>query len=101
MNNCIIIGQQASTLLGRLERIPFSRWHVKIRLVVGTATFFDAFAAISIAYIMPVLIPLWEINMSDVGLLISSSYLGQFIGAVFLAGYPILKFHCSKLLFIL
>ncbi len=83
MNNSMTKGQQTSLLLGRLERIPFSRWHVNIRLIIGTATFFDAFAAISIAFILPVLIPLWKINMSNVGFLIAISYLGQLIGAIF------------------
>ncbi|MGQ9823985.1 MAG: hypothetical protein ACUVSK_03140 [Desulfotomaculales bacterium] len=42
----------AAYLLGRLERLPMSLWQVKLRLVVGTATFFDAFDALTIAYVM-------------------------------------------------
>src|ERR1700704_4727175 len=35
----------ATALVARLERVPFSRWHLRPRLIVGSATFFDAFDA--------------------------------------------------------
>lgn len=69
-------------LLGRLERLPFTRWHAKARVVMGTATFFDAFAALSLAYALPVLIGLWHLKASQVGLLIAAGYVGQLIGAI-------------------
>jgi len=75
--------QQGANLLARVERLPFSSWHVKLRLIVGVATFFDAFDALSIAYAMPVLIRLWHLRPGDIGLLISSGYVGQLIGALF------------------
>lgn len=67
----------------RLERLPLTRWQVKARVIVGVATFFDAFDALTIAYVLPVLIPLFKMSPQDVGLLISSSYVGQIIGALF------------------
>lgn len=76
-------GQQRLNLIARLERVPFSRWHVKIRVLVGTATLFDAIDALMIAYIMPVLVPLWSIDPTRVGLLISISYVGKLLGALF------------------
>ena len=36
---------RASLLLARMERIPFSRWHTRARVVMGSATFLDAFDA--------------------------------------------------------
>ncbi|MGB9846089.1 MAG: MFS transporter [Desulfotomaculales bacterium] len=74
----------AAYLLGRLERLPMSLWQVKLRLVVGTATFFDAFDALTIAYVMPVLIPLWHIKPGEIGLLLSISYVAQILGAIFI-----------------
>ena len=47
----------ASTLIARLESIPFSRWHLRARIVVGSATFFDAFDALSLAFVLPALVP--------------------------------------------
>ena len=71
-----------SPLLARLESIPFSRWHVKARVVVGSATFFDAFNALSLAFALPVLIRLWHITPAQSGFLISASYIGQLAGAL-------------------
>lgn len=74
--------QRSLELLSRLERVPMSRWHVKLRVVVGTATMFDAIDALMIAYIMPVLIPLWGISPAAIGPLLSISYVGQLLGAI-------------------
>ena len=70
----------------RMERLPLSPWHHKLRLVVGSVNFSDAFDALTIAYVLPALIPLWHIVPSEIGLLISIGYAGQVIGAV-LSGY--------------
>src|SRR5262245_54359237 len=71
-----------SPLIARLERVPFSRWHAKARIVVGSATFFDAFDALSLAFALPLLIRLWNITPAESGFLISSSYVGQLMGAL-------------------
>jgi putative MFS transporter len=72
----------AAELLARIESVPFSRWHAKARIIVGTATFFDAFDALSLAFALPVLISLWHITPAQSGLLIGASYIGQLIGAL-------------------
>src|SRR5262247_2502001 len=72
----------SAELLARFESVPFSRWHAKARIIVGSATFFDAFDSLSLAFALPVLIGLWHITPAQSGLLISSSYVGQFIGAL-------------------
>ena len=66
----------------RLERLPFSPWHVKVRVIMGVATFFDAFDALAIAYVLPVLIPLWKLAPAQIGLLISIGFAGQLVGAI-------------------
>src|SRR5437016_14339626 len=71
-----------SPLTARLENAPFTRWHAKARIVVGSATFFDAFNALALAFALPVLIRLWHITPVQSGLLISSSYIGQLAGAL-------------------
>ncbi|MEB0139873.1 MULTISPECIES: MFS transporter [unclassified Undibacterium] len=74
---------RAADLLFRLENVHLCRWHSKARVVMGTATFFDAFDALSLAFVLPVLIGLWHISPAQVGLLIAAGYLGQVIGALF------------------
>jgi putative MFS transporter len=69
-------------LIYRLESIPFSKWHSKARVLIGSATFFDAFDALSLAFVLPVLIGLWHITPVQIGILIASSYVGQLIGAL-------------------
>jgi putative MFS transporter len=75
----------------RLERLPISAWHTKTGLIVSFAFFFDAFDALSIAYVLPVLVPLWKIAPADVGALISIGFAGQAIGAI-LFGYLAQRF---------
>jgi putative MFS transporter len=62
--------------------MPISTWHVKARVIIGVATFFDAFDALAIAFVLPVLVPLWKLTPTQVGLLISAGYLGQLAGAL-------------------
>jgi MFS transporter, putative metabolite:H+ symporter len=69
-------------LLIRMEQVPFSRWHRRARLIMGSATFFDAFNALSLAFALPTLMRLWHISPKQSGLLISASYVGQLAGAL-------------------
>lgn len=74
---------RAAGLLFRIENVPFSRWHTKARIIMGSATLFDAFHALSLAFVLPVLVGLWQLSAAQIGLLIASGYLGQVIGALF------------------
>lgn len=76
------ISPESAALIRRIESVPFSRWHTKARIIVGSATFFDAFDALSIAFVLPVLIGLWHIEPLQIGVLIGASYVGQFVGAL-------------------
>lgn len=70
-------------VVARIERLPTSWWHVRTRIIVGVATFFDAFDALAIATVLPVLVPLWKIAPPQIGVLISAGFLGQLVGALF------------------
>jgi putative MFS transporter len=72
----------AAALLARLEGVPFTWWHAKARVVMGSATFFDAFNALSLAFALPILIRVWHITSAQSGILIGSSYIGQLVGAL-------------------
>ncbi len=72
----------AASLLTRMEQVPFSRWHANARVVMGSATFFDAFNALSLAFALPTLVRLWHISPKQIGFLISASYVGQLAGAL-------------------
>ena len=66
----------------RLERLPSSAWHVRMRLIMGTATFFDAFDSLAIASALPVLVTMWRLSPQQIGLLIAIGFVGQAIGAI-------------------
>jgi putative MFS transporter len=72
----------AAEVCARIERLPTSSWHVKARVIIGVATFFDAFDALAIAFVLPVLAPLWKLTGPQIGLMISAGYLGQLAGAL-------------------
>jgi putative MFS transporter len=73
----------AADISSRIERMPISSWHVKARILVGTATFFDAFDALTIAQVLPVLAVFWKLTGPQIGFLISVGYVGQLLGALF------------------
>ena len=73
---------KAAELIARIESVPFSRWHIRPRVIMGSATFFDAFTALSLASATPVLVRLWQLTPGQVGYLLAASYFGQFAGAL-------------------
>jgi putative MFS transporter len=69
-------------IAARIERLPYSPWHVRMRIILGVATFFDAFDALTIAYIVPSLLGEWHFSPAQIGPLFSIGYAGQAIGAL-------------------
>jgi MFS transporter, putative metabolite:H+ symporter len=67
-------------IVARIERLPVSPWHVKMRAIIATATFFDSFDALTIAFVAPALIGLWHLRPTDIGILIASGFIGQALG---------------------
>ncbi len=72
----------AATVAARMEALPLSRWHLKARVIVGSATFFDAVDTVAIGLVLPVLGQAWHMTPEQIGWLISGGFLGQFIGAI-------------------
>ena len=68
-------------ILARLERLPFSRFHLRLAAILGVGTFFDAFDALTIAVALAVVFTTLHIGFFNAGLLISAAYVGQFVGA--------------------
>jgi putative MFS transporter len=69
-------------LVARLERLPVTPRLMLLRLIVGIATFFDAYTVLAIAFAMPQLVSEWTLTATEVGLIISAGYIGQLFGAV-------------------
>src|SRR3954471_2653024 len=71
------------SVIARLERLPISRELTVARIVIGSATFFDAYTVLAIAYAMPVLAQEWSLTPGQIGAIISAGYVGQIFGALF------------------
>src|SRR5215475_8619799 len=69
-------------VVARIERLPTSWWHVRTRIIMGVATFFDAFDELAIAAVLPAIAPMWKLTPPQIGLMISAGFLGQLIGAL-------------------
>lgn len=69
-------------VVARLERLPYCSWHLKMRLIICTAWFFDAFDSIAIAVVLPPLIGIWHLVPQQIGPLIGIGFLGQLVGAI-------------------
>jgi MFS transporter, putative metabolite:H+ symporter len=73
----------AQDISARIERLPVTRRLSLIRVIIGAATFFDAYTVLAIAFAMPVLSREWQLTPSQIGMILSFGYLGQMVGAVF------------------
>ena len=49
-------------LVARLERLPVTRRLLLIRIIIGSATFFDAYTVLVIAFAMPSLVEEWSLT---------------------------------------
>jgi len=75
------LNAQRGDIIARLERLPFSRVHLRLAAILSIGTFFDAFDAICIAVALTVIFTTLHIGFFDAGLVFSSAYVGQFVGA--------------------
>ncbi|GAA0839146.1 MFS transporter [Cupriavidus pauculus] len=69
-------------IVARIERMPGNAMHVRARLLIGLATFFDGFDVIAIAATLPLLIAKWSLTPGQIGLLIAMPSVGQLLGAL-------------------
>ncbi|WP_229230665.1 MFS transporter [Sinomonas cyclohexanicum] len=79
-------GQTSATqteIVARLERLPITRRLTMIRVVIGSATFFDAYTVLAIAFAMPQLVTEWHLGAGEIGMILSAGYLGQLFGSLF------------------
>ncbi|RFU87217.1 MFS transporter [Streptomyces triticagri] len=75
----------AGSIAARLERLPQSRWHVKVRFMIGAVTFFEAFDQLLAASALPVLTEEWNLSTGQATFAVTAASIGMLIGAL-LAG---------------
>lgn len=82
MLQAVMSSHTVESISARIERLPVTRQLSTIRLVIGAATFFDAYTVLAIAFAMPVLVREWKLSPTEVGMILSFGYIGQLLGAV-------------------
>ena len=66
----------------RLDRLPVGNWHVRARVLLGASLFFDAVDILAITFALPAFVGAWHMSPQQVGLVLSSAYAGQLLGAI-------------------
>ncbi|SFN06698.1 MFS transporter, putative metabolite:H+ symporter [Saccharopolyspora antimicrobica] len=69
-------------IAARIERLPMSRWHVTVRLVIGVVTFFEAFDQLLIAFSMPQIAKEWGLSAAGVTATLTVGSIGMLLGAL-------------------
>lgn len=70
------------SIAARLERLPHSRWHVKVRFLIGAVTFFEAFDQLLAASALPVLMKEWHLTTGQATLAVTAGSVGMLFGAL-------------------
>ncbi|MFS0691561.1 MFS transporter [Streptomyces nitrosporeus] len=70
------------SVAARLERLPHSRWHVKVRFLIGAVTFFEAFDQLLAASALPVLMKDWDLSTGQATFAVTSASIGMLLGAL-------------------
>src|SRR5919198_147100 len=71
-----------AALLGRMERVPLTRFHLRTASILGVGTFFDSFDTLVIAVGMTAILGTFGADVGTAGFLIAAGYLGQIVGAI-------------------
>ncbi|WP_411127045.1 MFS transporter [Streptomyces sp. x-19] len=74
--------EPAGPIAARLERLPHSRWHVKVRFLIGAVTFFEAFDQLMAASALPVLTREWHLTTGQATFAVTAGSLGMLLGAL-------------------
>ncbi|MEH7502729.1 MFS transporter [Neobacillus drentensis] len=85
------------TIDSRIERIPDNRYNKRLLVLSGLGYTFDAMDMAIVAFVLPIIMGVWDLTSEQTGLLGSSVLIGYFFGAFF-AGYFGDKFGRKKVI---
>ncbi len=83
MANQVAFNEAELSILKRVERLPFSRFHWRLLGMGGLGYTFDAMDGAMIAFILPAVSALWGLTNQQTGFLGSSAMIGYLFGAFF------------------
>lgn len=70
------------SVVGRMERLPFSRLHKRVFSLTAAGYMFDAFDIGLLSFIMPALAADLHLTPAQIGLVFTTTFLGMFLGAM-------------------
>ncbi|MFM0336821.1 MFS transporter [Paraburkholderia fungorum] len=68
-------------IAARIDRLPVSRFHRRLLLLVSLPFFFDISDIFTFSYAAPALVKEWGLTMSSIAMLTSAGFFGMFLGA--------------------
>ncbi|HEY4023694.1 MAG TPA: MFS transporter [Pseudonocardiaceae bacterium] len=80
-------GGSLAAVAARLDRLPLSRWHRRMVLLIGLGTFFTFFEVTLGSFFGVLLGRQWPLTTFDLAMIIASTFVGEMIGSLVLAPY--------------
>jgi MFS transporter, putative metabolite:H+ symporter len=77
------INAKSAELVGRLEKLPFSRWHLNLAILAGIGVLFDAADFALFGAALPPIAREFGLGPAQAGLLATIGLVGAFVGALF------------------
>ena len=74
-----------TAIADRLDRLPLSRWHRRMVLLIGLGSFFSFFEVALGSFLGTLLSTGWTLTTVDTSMVIGSAFLGEMIGSLVLA----------------
>ncbi|WP_229924805.1 MFS transporter [Streptomyces sulfonofaciens] len=71
----------SSSVAARLDRLPVSRWHRRLIVIVGLGAFFDLYEVFLGGVLGAVLTDAWSLSGTQKSMVIAAAFLGMFVGA--------------------
>ncbi|MCO5968957.1 MFS transporter [Actinoallomurus soli] len=78
----MVLDADARSIAARLDRLPVTRWHWMLIVVVGLGTFFDLYEVFLGGVLGAVLTEQWHLGTDGKSLVIASGFAGMFVGAI-------------------
>jgi MFS family permease len=76
-----------STVTGRLDRLPWSRFHTVVTIALALGWMLDAFETNIIGSVLGQVTKMWQLSPTQSGSLVSAWVLGMFVGAIVFGYY--------------
>jgi putative MFS transporter len=70
------------SIAARLDRLPLTRWHWALIVVVGLGSFFDLYEVFLGGVLGAVLTDEWQLSTNEKSFVIASAFIGMFVGAI-------------------